>query len=179
MILAVALGLAAALSAPPPLIVEVSPVRGALEVRVQLEDSLPTAFTDTLPSGALVRVTYPVRVRSRRWLLWDGRVWKGQITSQAAFDPITDRYRCELLLDEVVVESAEMETAELALDWLRAPPPVRLVFEDPKNLDRLYVRARAVFSSTTMLLVFPNNDGTDWVSAPVIINEPEAAPALE
>jgi len=164
----VILGLAAAVSAPPPLVLDVSPERGALEVRVVLEAELPTAFTETLPSGALVRVAYPIRVRSKRWLIWDGRLWKGLITSQAVFDPITDRYRCELLLDEIVVESREVETVEAAEEWLRAPPAVRLVLDDLKDLDRLYVRARAIFSSSTTLLVFPNHEGTDWVSVSVI-----------
>ncbi len=49
------------------------------------------AFTDALPSGAVVRVIYPLRVRKNRTFIWDGRIWKGEATSRVAFDPLTGK----------------------------------------------------------------------------------------
>jgi hypothetical protein len=162
------LGLSLALLFSAQLGITVTPVQGALEVQLHLQESLPESFTDALPSGAIVRVIYPIRVRKDRPVLWDGRVWKGEATSRVAFDPVTGRYLCELLLDEVLVVSKEVGSATEAVEWLLAPPPIRLVFDEMKDLPRLYVRARAVFSTSTTLLVFPNSEGTKWVSVPVL-----------
>ncbi|MCD4749089.1 MAG: DUF4390 domain-containing protein [Thermoanaerobaculales bacterium] len=162
------LGLSVALLATAPLAIGVTPVRGALEIQLHLEEPLPETFTDALPSGAVVRVIYPLRVRRSRTLMWDGRVWKGEITSRVAFDPLVGRYQCELLLDEVIVTSAEVDSAKDAVSWLTTPPPVRLGLKDIRKLTRLYVRARAVFSVSTTLLVFPDTEGTDWVSVSVV-----------
>lgn len=172
------LAVAMALLAPAPLAVHISPKHQALDVRLELDVPLPEIFVDALPSGGVVRVVYPLRVRSRRTLWWDGRVWKGELTSQASFDPITGRYRCELLLDEIVVASREVETMNNAVIWLKAPPSVRLVLSDFKNLDRLYLRARAVFSTSTTWLVFPDREGTDWVTVPVVQNPVTAEPEM-
>jgi hypothetical protein len=162
------LGLSAALLLTTQLAVTAVPTQGALEVQLTLEEALPEAFTDALPSGAVVRVIYPIRVRKKRSFIWDGRVWKGEVTSRVAFDPLTGRYFCELLLDEVLVTSQEVETAESARLWLLSPPPIRLVFDEMKDLHRLYVRARAVFSTSTTMLVFPNSEGTKWTNAQVL-----------
>ena len=174
-----ALGLSLSMLASAPLAIAVAPVRGALEVQLHLSQPLPETFTDALPSGAVVRVIYPLKVRRSRSLVWDGRIWKGEVTSRAIFDPLTGRYQCELLLDQVIVTSAEVESAEEALTWLTSPPPVRLGLEDVRSLKRLYVRARAVFSITTTLFVFPDAEGTDWVTVPVLSplsSEPEQPP---
>lgn len=162
------LALAAALVAPAPLTVHISPEHQSLDVRLILNEPLPEVFLDALPSGGVVRVMYPLRVRSKRNLWWDGRVWKGVMTSQASFDPITGRYRCELLLDEIIVASKEVDTMDDAVTWLKAPPSVRVVVSDFKNLKRLYLRARAVFSTSTTWLIFPDRKGTEWVSVPVV-----------
>lgn len=162
------LAVAVAMLAPAPLTVHISPEHQALDVRLELNDPLPEGFVDALPSGGVVRVVYPLRVRSKRVFWWDGRVWKGEMTSQASFDPITGRYRCQLLLDEIVVASREVDTMNDAVMWLKAPPSVRLVLSDYKNLDRLYLRTRAVFTKSTTWLVFPDREGTDWVTVPVL-----------
>jgi len=167
------LAVAAALLVPAPLTVHVSPQHQALDVRVELNIELPEVFINALPSGGVVRVIYPLRVRSRRSFWWDGRVWRGEMTSQASFDPITGRYRCELLLDEIVVASSEVDSMNDAALWLKNPPSVRLVLSDFKKLDRLYIRARAIFSTSTTWLVFPDREGTDWVRVPVVQVEPE------
>ncbi|MCK5378223.1 MAG: DUF4390 domain-containing protein [Acidobacteria bacterium] len=172
----ISLAMAVALLAPAPLAVHISPDRQALDVRLELNVPLPEVFVKALPSGGVVRVVYPLRVRSRRVLWWDGRVWKGEMTSQASFDPIIGRYRCQLLLDEIVVASREVGTMDEAVIWLRSPPSVRLVLSNFKNLDRLYLRARAVFTTSTTWLVFPNREGTDWVTVPIIQSPAEPKP---
>jgi hypothetical protein len=62
--------LAASVAAPDePLAVHVVRQRDALELRFELLTPLPEPFIAALPSGAQVRVVYPVRLRSRRALL--------------------------------------------------------------------------------------------------------------
>lgn len=153
---------------PPPLNVQLKIVGEGLEVRLHLQQELPKAFTDTLPSGAVVTVVYPLRLRKQRWWIWDGTLWKGELTARTAFDPITGRYRCELLLDEIMVASEERDTADGAADWLAAPPAFRVVVEGLDARKKLYFRARAVFSTSTTLLIFPDTTGTDWVSVPLV-----------
>ncbi len=175
MVQLVSLAIAIAMLAPAPLSIHVSPEPPSLAVGVVLEVPLPEVVVDTLPSGGIVRIIYPLSVRSHRTFWWDARIWKGRLTSQVAFDPITGRYRCELLLDEIVVATREVETVDEAVSWLTAPPPVRLVLKEVKNLDRLYLRARAVFSSSTTWLGVPDREGTDWVTIPVIpVSQPDA-----
>lgn len=175
MVSLISLAVSVALVASAPLTVEISPEYQSLNVRVHLNEPLPEVFFDSLPSGGVVRVVYPLRVRSKRTFLWDGRVWKGEMTSQSAFDPITGRYRCELLLDEVVVASREVDTINDAILWLKSPPSVWLVLSEFKKLDRLYLRTRAIFSRSTTWLVFPDREGTEWVSVPVV--QPPPTPA--
>lgn len=144
------------------LAVTVSPDRGALRVGLRLEVPLPEAFVEALPTGAQVRVRYQLQVRSRRSMWWDRRIWRGTVIAMVAFDPVTGRWRCDLTLDDVVVTSEEVENADDARAWLSQPPPVRLVLPRLKRSPQLYVRARAVFQSSTAWLVFPSVDGTDW-----------------
>lgn len=139
----------------------------AVELRFELTVPLPEATLAALPSGAELRVVYPVRLRARRSLIWDRRLWRGEITAAVVFDPVIGRYRCQLVLDRVIVATQETELAADALAWLRSPPAVRLDLPPGKRTPELVVRVRAVFSSTTKLLLFPSVDGTDWVEAPV------------
>jgi len=162
------IAVALAMLAPAPLSVQITPEHQAIDVQVELQVPLPPVFMEALPSGGIVRVVYPLRVRSRRSFWWDGRVWRGEMTSQASFDPITGRYRCELLLDEIIVVSREVNTMDDAVSWLKSPPSVRLVLSDFKKLDRLYLRARAVFSAATTWLVFTDKKGTEWITVPII-----------
>ncbi len=149
----------------PPLTVEAKRAGGTVEVSVRLLRPLPTALEEALPSGAEVRVTYPLRVRGHRWLWWDRRVWRGEVISTTAFDPLTGRYRCELLLDEVVLDRQETSSPQAARAWLTTPPPVRLAL--PPSRRALYLRIRAVFSTSTSWLIFPSVDGTDWTEVVV------------
>lgn len=152
---------------PPPLNIQLKIVGEGLEVHLHLQQDLPKAFTETLPSGAVVTVVYPLRLRKHRRLIWDGGLWKGELTARTAFDPITGRYRCELLLDEIMVASEERSTADEAARWLAAPPAFRVVVDGLDTPKKLYFRARAVFSTSTTLLIFPDTTGTDWVSVPL------------
>jgi hypothetical protein len=161
LLLAVALMLAG--GGAEPLSLAVSPDRGALRVGLRLNAPLPEAFVEALPTGAQVRVRYQLQVRARRTMWWDRKVWRGTVRSVTAFDPLTGRWRCELTLDDVVVVSDEVESAEAARVWLTEPPAVRLVLPHLKRSPRLYVRARAVFQSSTTWLVFPSIEGTDWI----------------
>jgi hypothetical protein len=159
---------AAGLTAPgEPLALEVTRQRDALELRFRLLAPLPDAFVAALPSGAQVQVVYPVRLRSRRAFLWDRRLWHGEVTSTVTFDPVIGRYRCELILDQVIVATQETEAAAAAMAWLTSPPAVRLDLPAERRTADVAVRVRAVFSSTTRWLLFPTVEGTDWVEIQV------------
>ncbi len=164
-IAATLLTVALAVGSSPPLEVQLHRSGAALEVQLTLNSPLPASLHEALPSGAQVRVVYPIQVRSRRALLWDRRVWRGELVSTVAFDPVTGRYRCELLLNDVIVASRETTSPDAALDWLRAPPPFRVIL--PPTRHALYLRARAVYSSTTTWLVVPQTEGISWTVVPV------------
>jgi hypothetical protein len=90
-------------------------------------------------------------------------MWHGEITSSVAFDPVVGRYRCELVLDRVIVATRETPSPTEALAWLRSPPPVRLDLPAGRRTADLLVRVRAVYASATRWLMFPSVEGTDWV----------------
>jgi hypothetical protein len=136
--------------------------RDALEVSFTLLSPMPEALEAALPSGAQVRIVYSLRVKAKRRLIWNRRVWKGEITASVAFDPVTGRYQCELVLDEVIVASQETRSASAARQWLTAPPAVRLSIPSSRRTPELLVRVRAIFSSSTRWLLFPSIDGTEW-----------------
>jgi hypothetical protein len=162
------LAVATVLASPAePLVIHVERQRDTLEVSFELTAPLPEAFIAALPTGAQVRVVYPVRLRARRSLIWDRRLWRGEVTSAVAFDPVIGRYRCELVLDQVIVASTETDAAEAAIAWLRSPPAVRLDLPPGRRVPELAVRVRAVFASATHWLLFPTIEGTDWVEARV------------
>jgi len=81
----------------------------------------------------------------------------------SAFDAVTGRYRCEIILDGIITESKEAESAEEALLWLISPPPVRVELPEERRQAALKVRVRAVFSSGTTWLIFPTQNATPWV----------------
>lgn len=157
--------LAAAVAATPSLTVDVHRVGAALEVSLELESPLPDQLDRALPTGAEVRLTYHLKVLADRRLWWDRRVWRGEMAATVAFDPVTGRYRCDQLLEGVIVASEETTSADAARSWLTAPPPVRLVL--PRTKRALRLRARAVLSSGTAWLIFPTTFGSDWVEVAV------------
>lgn len=158
--------LAATLSSEAPLAVEVDQQRDTLKVSFSLQEPLPAAMEEALPSGAEVQVRYPLRVRSPRSLWWDRKLWKGEVVATAIFDPITGRYRCEVVLDDVIVSSQELDSATGARDFLASPGPVLLSLSIEKR-SRLFVRVRAIFSSSTKWLIFSSVEGTPWVEAAI------------
>ncbi len=143
--------------------VEVERERGALKTSFRLLTGIPEPFEQALPSGAQVRVSYELRVRARRRYWFDRKVWSGSAAATVTFDPVIGRYRCELILDDVIVASQESDSADKARGWLTAPPPVRLMLEGSKHTLYLRVKIRAVFTSSTKWLVFPAVAGTEWV----------------
>ena len=167
--------LAAAVSASAPLTLETELAKGTLTVEFQLHEPLPEFLEGALPTGAAVDVNYQVRVRSKRKVWWDKKVWKGDATATAVFDPVTGRYNCVLVLDGVIVSSREVETRDEALAWLANPGVVR--FAMPENLreSSLAIRVRAVFSSSTKWLFFPDTEGTVWVEVPITSDQVEGA----
>ena len=150
-----------------PLSVQVRRSGAALEITLVLTGELPQPMLEALPSGAQVSVRYRVQVKGKRALIWDKKVWKGDVVASVTFDPLTGRYRCEEILDEVIVASLETPSAEEAREWLRAPPAFRVVL--PRTRRVLRLRARAVLAVGTTWLVFPSVDGTRWVE--VVVGE--------
>ena len=148
-----------------PLTVSVRRADAALEITLVLSEPLPEPMLEALPSGAQVSVQYRVQVKGKRALIWDKKIWKGQVVASVVFDPLTGRYRCEEILDEVIVASTETPSVEEAREWLRAPPPFRVIL--PKTRRILRLRARAVLAVGTTWLVFPSVDGTRWVEVTV------------
>ena len=144
-----------------PLHIETQRDGASVEVSLRLIVPLPRAFEEALPSGAFVRVLYPVEISVRRRLWWDKTVFKGDVVSSVAFDPVIGRYRCQLLLDETIVLSRETTSAAVAREWLSSPPSVQLVV--PYRRRPLRMRARAVFTTGTRWLIFPTSRGTEWV----------------
>jgi|AMFO01.1.fsa_nt_gi hypothetical protein len=157
--------MAAARSVSGALEVRARRVGGALEVRLVLHGALPRTISDALPSGAQVNVVYPVQVRRRRAVIWDPKIWEGRVVSTVRFDPVTGRYRCELLLNDVIMKARETADPGVALAWLRSPPPIRLLLPGTRHALRL--KCRAVFSTGTTWLVFPTSRGTDWVTVAI------------
>lgn len=164
--------LAAAVSAAPPLELETALEGDTLRVAFRLTEPLPEPIETALPSGAEVTVRYQIRVRSSRKMWWDRKVWKGEAVAGAAFDPVTGRYRCELVLDGVIVASREVGGLDDATRWLVEPEEVRFAIPQKSLKGHLKVRVRAVYSSSTRWLVFPDTEGTAWVEAPIEIGPP-------
>jgi hypothetical protein len=167
---------AAAAAGATPLVVHTELANDTLTVEFRLTEPLPADLEGALPSGATVEVRYQVRVRSTRKLWWDKKMWKGEAVASAAFDPVIGRFDCELVLDGVIVTSHEVETIDAARSWLAEPGRVRFALPEDFESRSLEVRVRAVFSSSTKWLVFPDTEGTDWVDAPIALPASEVAP---
>jgi len=157
-----ALVLTAALAADS---VAIDVARGTEQVvvRIELIEELPEGLEKAFSTGSRVAVDYPLRVYARRRFFPDRRVWKGVAQSSVAFDAVTGRYLCQLIVNGTTTVSREVDSAELARQWLVAPPAVEVPIPIARQGAFLRVRARAVFSSGTTWLVFPSTEGTDWV----------------
>lgn len=162
-----ALLLVAATAGSAPIVLDTQLERSTLTVQFRLTEPLPEALEAALPSGATVAVRYQVRVKAVRKGWWDKKMWTGEAIAMAVFDPVIGRYRCELVLDGVIVASHEVETVEAARAWLRDPGRVRFALPEAMGSRPLRVRVRAIFASSTQWLFFPDIDGTDWVEQPI------------
>lgn len=147
---------------PEALVLEVTREPAVVEVNFHVVTSLPEDLTAALESGAEVRLVYPLRLKAKRRGWWDRRLWSGELVTTAAFDAVTGRYRCEIVLDGIITESKEAESPEEALRWLTKPTPVRIEVPEERRQATLKVRVRAVFSSGTTWLIFPTQDATPW-----------------
>ena len=165
MSLVLALLLAAGVADPAPLALETVREPAAVEVSFELKQPLPDTLASALESGAEVRLVYPLRVKAKRRGWWDRRVWAGELVTIAAFDPVTGRYRCEVILDGIITAGSEVESIDDARRWLVAPAPVRVELPENRREAILKVRVRAVFASGTTWLVFPTQEATPWVEA--------------
>ena len=154
--------LATGIALPDPLILEVTRDPAAVEVGFRLVTSLPEEISAALESGAEIRLTYPIRIKAKRRGWWDRRVWSGELVTISAFDAVTGRFRCKVILDGIITESKEAESTEEALRWLTTPPPVRVELPEERRQAILRVRVRAVFSTGTTWLIFPTQDATPW-----------------
>jgi len=159
------------MAVPQTLEVRVTQEHTTLTTSLRLPSGLPDDLSEALPSGAKIEVVYELKVRSARRLWWDKRVWSGDAIATAIFDPVTGSYRCELVLDDVIVETLDTTQSQQALQWLTSPPAVQLALELTRRDPHLEIKARAVFSSSTVWLIFPSTDATEWVEV-----EPETEP---
>jgi hypothetical protein len=153
----------AAVSASEPILLEVDRGNNEIVVRFELASELPEPAAGSLSSGATVEINYPLRVYSRRRMIPDRRVWKGVARATVAFDAVTGRYLCQLVVNGSTTVSREVETEDAARRWLLAPPAVEVPLPQARRDAYLRVRVRAVFASGTSWLVFPTTEGTDWV----------------
>ena len=157
-----ALILTAALTAEP-LIIDVDRGADELVIRIELVEELPAALESAFATGSRVAIDYPLRVYARRRLFPDRKIWKGVAQSAVAFDAVTGRYLCQLIVNGTTTVSREVDSAADAHGWLVAPPAVEVPIPEARREAFLRVRGRAVFSSGTTWLVFPSSEGTDWV----------------
>jgi hypothetical protein len=174
MSLALVLLLAAAITAPDPLILEAVREPAVVEVDFSLAVAPPDEISQALTSGAEVRLVYPLKVKAKRKGWIDRKLWSGELVAIAALDPVLGRYRCQVILDGIITSTGEAESAEAALSWLTDPPPVRVELPEARRRAVLKVRARAIFSSGTTWLIFPTKEATPWVE---IVLQPLPEPA--
>ena len=157
-----ALVLTAALTAEP-MVIDVDRGIDELVIRIELVEDLPEELETAFSTGSRVAIDYPLRVYGRRRMFPDRRVWKGVVQSAVAFDAVTGRYLCQLIVNGTITVSREVDSAADAHRWLVAPPAVEIRIPEARREAFLRVRARAVFSSGTTWLVFPSTEGTGWV----------------
>jgi len=155
--------LAAGVGLPDPLILAAVRESTAVEVSFRLNADLPNEMASALDAGAEVRLTFPLRVKAKRRNLLDKKVWSGELVTITAFDPVTGRYRCQVVLDGIITSTGEAESAEAAQAWLVAPPPVRVELPEERRESNLKIRVRAIFARGTTWLIFPTQDATPWV----------------
>lgn len=168
--------LAASAATAAPIVVDTKLEHDTLTVEFRLTEPLPATVEAALPSGVAVEVRYQVRVRSTRKMWWDKKMWTGEAVATAVFDPVIGRFDCELVVDGVIVSSHEVETIDTARSWLTDPGRVRFAMPAELQSRPLWVRVRAVFSSSTKWLFFPDTEGTEWVEAPIAVPTGEVAP---
>jgi Domain of unknown function (DUF4390) len=165
--------LATGIALPDSVALEVTRDPATVEIDIRLLQPLPEEISQSLVSGAEVRLSYPLRVRAKRRGWWDRRLWTGEVVTISAFDAVTGRFRCQVILNGIITASGEAESNEEALLWLTNPPPVRVELPVERRQATLRIRVRAVFSSGTTWLIFPTQNATPWTE---LILEPLPEP---
>ena len=148
---------------PEPLTLEAAREPTAVEIAFRLNADLPDEIASALDAGAEIRLTYPLRVKAKRHNLLDKKVWSGELVTITAFDPVTGRFRCQVVLDGIITSTDEAESIEAAREWLTAPPPVRVELPEERRGSNLKIRVRTIFARGTTWLIFPTQDATPWV----------------
>ncbi|MCG6950486.1 MAG: DUF4390 domain-containing protein [Acidobacteria bacterium] len=146
-----------------PIILDVDRGEEELVIQCGLSSGVPESVIGAVSSGARVEIDYLLRVYSRRKFFPDRKIWKGVARTTVTFDAVTGRYLCQLIVNGSTTASREVDSAEVAEQWLAAPPPIEIPIPKGRRDAFLRVRSRAVFSSGTTWLIFPSTEGTDWI----------------
>ncbi|MFI5165959.1 MAG: DUF4390 domain-containing protein [Thermoanaerobaculales bacterium] len=163
MVLAVVLLASAAVT--PELTALLTPGPGRLAVQVAVKRDLPTEWRDGLAAGAAVSITYRLRIyRNRHWL-WDQRLAAHELVVKAQRDPLTGVFTLVAEFDGEILASAEANTLEDAILWVKQPPMSE--FAVPLRHEPLLLFIRADFLTRYKLLVIPTTVGTDWLQLSV------------
>lgn len=139
-----------------------------LTVHAALEGPTPEWIVAGVADRHPLAVEYQIRLRARRKAWWDRKLWRAELVTRTSFDPVTGRYRCEAVLDGAIIASTDTETSSAAVDWLIRPPEIRIALPEDLDGTPLALRVRAIFSTSTVWLVFPRSVGTGWSELPLV-----------
>jgi hypothetical protein len=157
--------LLAAAAATPELTATLTPAPGRLAVQIAVKCDLPAEWREGLNAGAAVSITYRLRLyRNRHWL-WDQRVAGHELMVKAQRDPLTGVFSLVAEFDGEILASAEANTLEDAILWVKQPPTSEIAV--PLRHEPLLLFIRADFLTRYKLLVIPTTVGTDWLQLSV------------
>jgi hypothetical protein len=147
--------------ATPDLELVLAPAPGRLSVQMALNRELPAQWTQALAAGAPMSITYRMHLlRNRRWL-WDRRLARHDVVIKAQRDPLTGVFTLVAELDGEILASAQAESLDDAIRWVKHPPTAELPL--PLRHEPLWLIVRAEFLTHYKMLVFPSTEGTDWL----------------
>lgn len=157
----------------PEVALAVSTDGHTLTVRAALEGPTPEWIVVGVADRHPLSVEYQIRLRARRKAWWDRKLWRAELVTRTSFDSVTGRYRCEAVLDGAIIASTDTETSSAAIDWLLHPPEIRIALPEDLDGTPLALRMRAIFSTSTVWLVFPRTVGTHWSELPLVAEATE------
>ncbi len=157
--------LLASAAATPDLTATLAAAPGRLAVQIAVKRDLPQEWREGLDAGAAVSITYRLRLyRNRHWL-WDQRVAGHELVVKAQRDPLTGVFSLVAEFDGEILASAEANTLEDAILWVKQPPTSEIAV--PLRHEPMLLFIRADFLTRYKLLVIPTTVGTDWVGLSV------------